>query len=194
MDQNDRRAIEGLFDKLSQVEQQSPPRDDAAERFIAGEITRQPAAPYYMAQTIVVQDHALTEAQGRIAALEAELARARQAAPQPGGLLGRLFGAPPSPPRPAPSAAHAPMPPTLPGQGGRAMPGPQAGQGGGFLAGAAQTAMGVAGGMMLGNALAGMFAGPASAQEADSLEPDAEDQDDSAYEAADFGDDGGDWE
>jgi hypothetical protein len=31
--------------------------------------------------------------------------------------------------------------------------------GGGFLAGAAQTAMGVAGGLLLGNAIAGMFSG-----------------------------------
>lgn len=31
--------------------------------------------------------------------------------------------------------------------------------GGGFLAGAAQTAMGVAGGMLLGSAIAGMFQG-----------------------------------
>ena len=39
------------------------------------------------------------------------------------------------------------------------------GQGGGFLAGAAQTAVGVAGGVLLGNAIAGMFAGPAEAGE-----------------------------
>jgi hypothetical protein len=37
---------------------------------------------------------------------------------------------------------------------------------GGFLAGAAQTAMGVAGGMLLANAVAGMLAGDAEAGEA----------------------------
>jgi uncharacterized protein len=38
--------------------------------------------------------------------------------------------------------------------------------GGGFLAGAAQTAMGVAGGVLLANALGGLFAGDAQAEEA----------------------------
>jgi hypothetical protein len=37
---------------------------------------------------------------------------------------------------------------------------------GGFLAGAAQTATGVAGGMLLANAVVGMFAGEAQAAEA----------------------------
>ena len=46
----------------------------------------------------------------------------------------------------------------------------QRGGGGGFLAGAAQTAMGVAGGMFLGNALMGMFGG----NEAKAEEPTAE--------------------
>lgn len=143
MDQNDRQAIAGLFDKLSQAERQSPYRDAEAERFIAGEIARQPGAPYYMAQTIVVQDHALTNAQARIEALEGELQAARQGSAQGGGFFGRLFGGQPGPQN--------------------RMPVQQAPQGGGFLAGAAQTAMGVAGGMMLANALGGMFAGPAEA-------------------------------
>jgi hypothetical protein len=53
------------------------------------------------------------------------------------------------------------------------------GRGGGFLAGAAQTAMGVAGGMLLGNIIAGAFSsGDASAEDAaqttdTSLEQDA---------------------
>lgn len=166
MDQNDRRAIEGLFDKLSRVESQSLPRDAEAERFIAAEIARQPGAPYYMAQTIVVQEHALTGAQARIEDLESELATAREGGSQAGGLLGRLFG------------------------GGQAAPQrrpmPQQPQGGGFLAGAAQTAVGVAGGVLLGNAIAGMFAGPAEAGEAD-----AGGDESGGY--VDFEDDGGEW-
>ena len=39
--------------------------------------------------------------------------------------------------------------------------------GGGFLAGAAQTALGVAGGFLLGNAIAGMFGGSGEAQAAE---------------------------
>lgn len=44
---------------------------------------------------------------------------------------------------------------------------PVRGQGGGFLAGAAQTALGVTGGMLLGSALAGLFGGSAHASEPD---------------------------
>jgi uncharacterized protein len=58
MDTNDRQAISGLFGKLAQVERQMPDRDVEAERFIADAISRQPGAPYYMAQTVVVQEQA----------------------------------------------------------------------------------------------------------------------------------------
>ena len=148
MDTNDRQAITGLFDKLAQVERQVPARDTEAERFIAEAIARQPGAPYYMAQTVVVQEHALNAAQARIEQLEADLTEARQGTTQGGGFLSSLFGGGAAPRRPAPAVQ--PMP-----QGAR----------GGFLAGAAQTAMGVAGGMLLANAVAGMFAGEAEAAE-----------------------------
>ena len=148
MDNNDRQAITGLFDKLAQVERQGPARDNEAERFIADAIARQPGAPYYMAQTVVVQEHALNAAQARIEQLEADMNAARQGTSQGGGFLGGLFGGGAAP-RPAAPAAQ-PMP-----QGAR----------GGFLAGAAQTAMGVAGGVLIANAVAGMLAGNAEAAE-----------------------------
>ncbi|TIT23918.1 MAG: DUF2076 domain-containing protein [Mesorhizobium sp.] len=66
MDRNDQQAIGHLFEKLANVERQAPPRDAEAERFIQDQITRQPGAPYYMAQTIVVQEQALNAAQARI--------------------------------------------------------------------------------------------------------------------------------
>ena len=70
MDRNDQRAIESLFEKLANVERQSPPRDAEAEAFIREQIARQPGATYYMAQTIVVQEQALNAAQARIEELE----------------------------------------------------------------------------------------------------------------------------
>ncbi|WP_312797818.1 DUF2076 domain-containing protein, partial [Tianweitania sp.] len=72
------------------VERQAPQRDAEAERFIQEEITRHPGAPYYMAQTIVVQEQALEAAQRRIEELESQ----PQAQPQSGGggLFGSLFG------------------------------------------------------------------------------------------------------
>lgn len=163
MDNNDRQAIAGLFDKLSQVERQMPDRDPEAERFIGDAIARNPGAPYYMAQTVVVQEHALTAAQSRIEQLEAELTEARNAS-QGGGFLSGLFGGGAAPRLPAPTSR--PMPQGAPG---------------GFLAGAAQTAIGVAGGVLLANAVAGTFAGEAQAAEAPQLEPES-DMDEAGFE------------
>ena len=70
MDRNDRQAIDDLFGKLAAVEENSPQRDSASEALIREHIARQPSAPYYMAQTIVVQNQALAAAEARIAALE----------------------------------------------------------------------------------------------------------------------------
>ena len=63
MDNQDRQAIEGLFSRLAGVEQQAGPRDAAAEAFIKERVSQQTAAPYFMAQTIVMQDYALQQAQ-----------------------------------------------------------------------------------------------------------------------------------
>ncbi|WP_280807954.1 DUF2076 domain-containing protein [Mesorhizobium sp. L48C026A00] len=87
MDRNDQQAIGTLFEKLAKVERQTPPRDAEAERFINDQIARQPGAPYYMAQTIIVQEQVLNAAQSRIEDLEQQ---AQQSAG--GGLLGGLFG------------------------------------------------------------------------------------------------------
>ncbi|RWM95649.1 MAG: DUF2076 domain-containing protein, partial [Mesorhizobium sp.] len=86
MDRNDQQVIATLFEKLANVEQQTPPRDAEAERFINDQIARHPGAPYYMAQTIIVQEQALNAAQARIEELE------QQAQSAGGGLLGGLFG------------------------------------------------------------------------------------------------------
>ncbi|MFL6807095.1 MAG: DUF2076 domain-containing protein, partial [Xanthobacteraceae bacterium] len=70
MDLQDRQAIEQLFGKIAHVEGQSGTPDAQAADFIRSQINRQPNAPYYMAQTIVVQEQALNAAQGRIQQLE----------------------------------------------------------------------------------------------------------------------------
>ena len=59
MNQDDRNAIDQLFEKLREVELRSTPRDPEAEARIRQRIAEQPGAPYYMAQTIVVQEQAL---------------------------------------------------------------------------------------------------------------------------------------
>lgn len=184
MNEQDRQAIDGLFAKLGEAERQSGPRDAEAEGFIAQRVAQQPAAPYLMAQTIVMQDYALQQAQARISELEQQAQVQEERPASGGGLFGSLFGSGqpprrspvPSMPRPgSPFGAAAAQQgygqqPGAPGYQGMQQGGLQQGMpgrpgfgggfgGGGFLAGAAQTAMGVAGGVLLGNAIAGMFGG-----------------------------------
>lgn len=168
LNNDDRRAIEGLFSRLKDVERKSEPRDPEAEALIRQEIARQPGAPYYMAQTILVQEQALEAAQQKIAGLEASANRRD---------VGRY------------------------GRDRDDERGPWERQnrvgGGGFLAGAMQTALGVTGGVLLGSAIAGMFgAGSANAAEPAPAEPDAGNDtdlgnDDLGGDAGDFGDGGG---
>lgn len=173
MDRNDQQAIGYLFEKLANVEQQAPPRDPEAEALIRDQIGRQPGAPYYMAQTIVVQEQALEAAQARIEELERSASR-----PPAGGLFGGLFGG-----GSLARSGSAPRAGRSGGGGAAQLAFPQTQQprgGGGFLAGAAQTAMGVAGGVLLANAIGGMF----GAGDAEAGEPDAGADDD----GGDFGD------
>jgi hypothetical protein len=153
MENQDRQIIQALFTRLSDVEKQAPPRDADAEAFIKERVGQQPAAPYFMAQTIVMQEYALQQAQQRIEALE----RQAQERPAGGGLFGTLFGG-------GQSGSRAVQPATPISPPGAALVGQQ-NRGGGFMAGAAQTAMGVAGGVLLGNAIGGMFSSEATAAE-----------------------------
>jgi len=104
MHSEEQTLIDGLFTKLKQAETDSAPRDAEAETLIKEHLSRQPAAPYYMAQAILVQEVAIKqlEAQSRqrdeqIQQLQAELQRAKAQAPaQPssggGGFLSSIFG------------------------------------------------------------------------------------------------------
>ncbi|MFO1155115.1 MAG: DUF2076 domain-containing protein [Rhodospirillales bacterium] len=157
MDDNERQVIDELFEKIRAVEERSGGRDDEAERRICDHLGRQPAAPYYMAQTILVQQQALAAAEARIDELE------RQASERASNsfLTGLFGGSPPTGVR-----RQTPSPSTS-GWDARvsAYADPRHRQGGGFLAGAAQTAVGVAGGVLLGSALAELFAADAAASE-----------------------------
>lgn len=148
--QQDQQAIDGLFDRIEDVARNSQPRDRDAEALIQQRLRTFPPAPYYMAQTILIQEEALRQAQARIERLEASQGHS-------GGFLGGLFGD--GEPRQRPARARGPWDRQQDDYGVRR------GQGGGFLAGAAQTAMGVAGGVLLGSAIAGMLTGGAHAQE-----------------------------
>ncbi|MBP2229519.1 hypothetical protein J2847_002818 [Azospirillum agricola] len=180
MDQTERQIIDDLFAKLRQAEAQSGPRDPQAEAHIRDSVARQPAAPYLMAQAVVMLEQALAASQARNEELEQQL-RARPPAQAPaggGGLFGGLFGgggrpapAPAAPQRPAgsPWGAAAGATPAAPAYGDPrvAAYAQQPRAGGGFMAGAMQTAAGVAGGMLIGSALSSMFSGGGEANAAE---------------------------
>lgn len=172
LNQQERDAIDDLFDRIEAAARKSPPREPEAEALIQQRLRDYPPSPYYMAQTILVQEQALRAARERIEELEA----GQQSS---GGFLGGLFGGDePAQPR---RRARGPW--------DRAGGDVARGQGGGFLAGAAQTALGVTGGLLLGSAIAGMLGGDAQASE---YEPDAAQEpaaDDMDSGDADFGDD-----
>jgi hypothetical protein len=138
-----------------------PPVDREADSLINDLFARNPEARYRITQTAFVQEHALAEAQNRIRRLEWELAQAKQsaaAAPPPSrGFLGGIFGGSSAPQQPAyaqPQYQAAPPPPQYaPGY----QPGMFQRSGSGFLGSALTTAAGVAGGLVVGNALMDMF-------------------------------------
>ncbi len=179
MSPEERQLLTGLFDRIRGTA--NTPRDQEAEALIQDATKAQPYAPYYLAQTVLVQDQALRAANDRLQELEGkvkELESQGASGPRPGGFLsglGFLFGgsSPSSVPRapvPPPGGRWSQSPP----QGGwqqpprgyapapGAAPGPWGGQGGnpggGFLTGALGTAAGVAGGVLLADLIRGLFA------------------------------------
>ena len=148
MQSEERELITGLFGRLQPFESQA--RDSEAEAMIKESVARQPAAPYLLVQTVLVQEQALKAAQERIAELEAKAS----GAPAVSGFLGSApkigpWGAPAGAAAPAPDAPRPSLPSTrsplqaavAPQQGGSGS--------GGFLRSAMATAAGVAGGALL---------------------------------------------
>ena len=180
MQSEEQRLIDGLFDRLKQAESQSATRDAAAEQRIAQHLSQQPGAAYYMTQTILIQEAAMKQLNGKIQALEAQVSELEQKSRQQqssGGFLAGLFGggsnsnntARGSDPTPGShnygaSSAPGSGAPQQRGYGAHAGYGaPQAAPasapraGGGFLSGALQTAAGVAGGVVVAEMLTSMF-------------------------------------
>jgi uncharacterized protein len=141
-----------------------PPIDPEADALLGNLFQRYPEARYRLAQLAFVQEHALAAAQARLAQQEAQLRQAAQQAQQAqphGGFFSGLFGGnrpapgPAMPPGPGPQAAPPPYP--------QGVPPMLQSSGPGFLGSALTTAAGVAGGMMLGNALMDMFSSHSAA-------------------------------
>jgi len=181
MNTEEQTLIDGLFGRLKQAEDPSQPRDPQAQACIEQHLRQQPAAPYYMAQAILVQEAALKRLDEQNKQLQAELEQARAQAAQGGnsapsagggGFLSSIFGtggraaAPPvQPQRPAPAAAsaggwrepaapaYAQPPAQQPGVGAA----PARSGASSFLGGAMQTAAGVAGGVLLAQGISSLF-------------------------------------
>ena len=184
MNTQERQIIDDLFDKLREAERQSGNREPLAEARIRAHIEAQPASPYYMAQTIVMLEQTLQKAHARLEELERELANG----PANRGFLSSLLGAGQSQARSDSLQGYTPRTVNTPSRPGAlcGAPGPdmaaQPGRGG-FLAGAAQTAMGVAGGLLLGSMLGSSF-GSGQAMEASKPGPE---ETAAEYSGDDFG-------
>jgi hypothetical protein len=180
MQGQERDLISGLFGRLQHFETQ--PRDPEAEALIASSIARQPAAPYLLIQTVLVQEQALKAAQERIAELEAKVTAAPAAAPSFLGNAPKVSpwggqtsgaqagGTPPARPSMVPTT-RSPL---------QAAVAPQQAGGGSFLRTAMATAAGVAGGALLFQGISSMMGGnPFGQQQAAGLPsaaPDAQQQ------------------
>ncbi|KPX32029.1 putative periplasmic ligand-binding sensor protein [Pseudomonas tremae] len=184
MNSEEQTLIDGLFTKLKDAETASAPRDAAAEARIKEHLTRQPAAPYYMTQAILVQEAAVNQLNQQvkqrdeqIQQLQAELqqAKGQSSAPASGGFLSSIFGSSasraPQPQQGQPSgggwrdgAGFNPAPAPAAPQGGYAAPAAAA-AGSGFLGGALKTAAGVAGGVLLAEGISSMFSHHSQPQE-----------------------------
>jgi hypothetical protein len=161
MQSEEQQLIESLFSRLKQAETQSGPRDAGAEQLIKQHLQSQPGAPYYMSQAILIQEAALKKLSAQVTDLENRLAQAAQQQPQQssGGFLSSLFG---GGSRPAASQQQQPAWNNAPQPQQQYAPPPQQqyaapARGTGFLGGALQTAVGVAGGVVMADMLTSMF-------------------------------------
>lgn len=220
MTPSEQQLISGLFDRMRGFG--SPEKDPEAEALINKAVQQIPDAPYMLVQSVLVQEHALQQADQRIRELESRVneleAQAEEAPAQQGGFLGGLFG---GGPRPAPPSQR--MSGSVPSAGGRlgsgasgrsgpiGAPGrgpfgqqPQAapGGGGGFLQSAMATAAGVAGGMLLANSISSMLGGGSAEASKGSEQPeqdqpqetaDAGADEDANVQDASYESDSGDW-
>lgn len=194
MTPDERQLISGLFDRMRSFG--SPQKDPEAEALIHESVQQIPDAAYMLVQSVLVQEHALQQADQRIRELESRVkeleAQAAQAPAQSGSFLSGLFGGA----RPAAPAQRTPASGSVPNAGARlnAAPGGRSGpigapqthgplgqqaqgqQQGGFLQSAMATAAGVAGGMLLANTISSMLGGGSSAQAAPAPTNDAASQ------------------
>jgi hypothetical protein len=161
MTPQERQLVTDLFDRLATLE--GSERDPEAERLIADGLKRAPNAPYALAQTVLVQDQALRDADARIRDLEGSGGDRARKTRFLDDMRGALFGHNEEPGGSVP-AVKAPAGTSSFGRGGNVQVSPQdQGQGGSFLGNAAAAAAGVIGGALLLDAIRSMMGARQSA-------------------------------
>ena len=161
MTPQERQLVTDLFDRLATLE--SAERDPEAERLIADGLKRAPNAPYALAQTVLVQDQALRDADARIRDLEGSGGDRARKTRFLDDMRGALFGHTEEP-RGSVPAVKAPGGTSAYGRDGNVQVSPQdQGQGGSFLGNAAAAAAGVIGGALLLDGIRSMMGARQSA-------------------------------
>jgi uncharacterized protein len=155
MTTQEEQMLQGLTDRVNNT--QLSEKDPEAEQFLQKTLGRNPDTLYILAQTLLVQQYALDQAQKQLSDARDQLAQLRQQQqPKPatsflGNLLGRnneLSATPPPPPQSSqPPFTPVPnYPASTPSFGAPQFGAPP--QSGGFLRSAMQTAAGVAAGAL----------------------------------------------
>jgi hypothetical protein len=181
MTPDEKKMIGELFERIAKNQEPAAQKDREAEAFIRDAVQRDAGAAYTLTQMALVQEHALKLADERIRELEAKLGPAANApaAPAKSSFLdGLLPNSPWARKGSVPATGAGAQPMVRPGMFGQNA-GAQAAapQGGSFLRSAFATAAGVAGGLMLFEAVRGLMAsepGGAFQQSAQAASPAAE--------------------
>ncbi|XBC39390.1 MAG: DUF2076 domain-containing protein [Buchnera aphidicola (Nurudea shiraii)] len=173
MSNDEQKLIENLFSRLYQTEIKTSNRDNVAEQLIKDLLKKHPNSPYYMAQTILIQETAIKKLNEKISLLNSDnnIKTKEDKKNISGGFLSNLFG--------TKKAKHSSNElssdrtsnnlkdqvkdshlHSFPTQSRTSIT-PQGGIVGsnsnGFLSGALQTAAGVAGGVVMANMLMNLF-------------------------------------
>jgi uncharacterized protein len=160
MTPQERDLLTQLIDRLRAAPPQQ--KDAEAEQLIRDAMRLVPDAPYLLAQTVLMQDFALNQAQQRIEELERRVAQPQQSSGGGSFLGGLLGGGAARASQPAPAAGPwgaAPQPQQQPQYAPQAQAFAPQGQQPSFLRSAATTAVGIAGGALLFQGLSSMFGG-----------------------------------
>jgi hypothetical protein len=141
MTQQEQQMLQSLIQRVNQTQLQE--KDFDAEEMLQQMLGRNPDALYILAQTVLVQQYALDQAQKQLDQLrQQQTEQPQHSSSFLGSLLGRddTSRATPPPPPPYPTTQYAPTPGYVPAYA--------APQSGGFLRSAMQTAAGVAAGAL----------------------------------------------